>query len=60
MLIKEVKTLRAQVEALTNERNVQASQFRVLREALGMSVGSNVSNSGTNGNTGSTTHRLQK
>jgi sensor histidine kinase YesM len=35
VLIKEVKALRAQVETLTNERNVQANQFRQLREALG-------------------------
>jgi hypothetical protein len=52
--------LRAQVESLTNERNLQANQFRLLREALAIGsgagpvataagVGSGVSGAGTNG-----------
>mmetsp|Transcript_22796 Transcript_22796/g.38040 ORF Transcript_22796/g.38040 Transcript_22796/m.38040 type:complete len:546 (-) Transcript_22796:56-1693(-) len=35
VLIREVKTLRAQVDKLTTERNVQENQFRMLKEALG-------------------------
>jgi hypothetical protein len=32
--VKEVKMLRAQVNILTNEKNIQANKFRVLKEAL--------------------------
>jgi hypothetical protein len=50
--------LRAQVENLTNERNVQANQFRLLREALAIgsgagpvatTAGAGSSGAGTNG-----------
>jgi hypothetical protein len=39
VLIKEVKQLRAQVEAATNERNVFANQARLVREALAIGAG---------------------
>mmetsp|Transcript_76171 Transcript_76171/g.149438 ORF Transcript_76171/g.149438 Transcript_76171/m.149438 type:complete len:534 (+) Transcript_76171:61-1662(+) len=70
VLIKEVKTLRAQVEALTNERNVQANQFRVLREALGVTTAAGASSAhsagaaGASSNSGNSSgggfHRNQK
>ena len=50
MLIKEVKSLRAQVESLTTERNLQANQFRLLREAL--ALGSSAGSGGSVGSVG--------
>lgn len=41
-MIKEVKQLRAQVDSLTTERNLQTNQFRLLREALALGGGAGV------------------
>jgi hypothetical protein len=52
VLIKEVKQLRAQVEAATNERNVFANQARLVREALAIGAGSSAGGGGANGAAG--------
>ena len=39
MLVKEVKTLRSQVDTMTTERSLHANQFRLLREALALGGG---------------------
>ena len=39
VLVKEVKTLRSQVDTMTTERSLHANQFRLLREALSLGGG---------------------